>query len=223
MGAAAPNPARRSIASRMDASIVGRRFIAGTRTTQQPGKSRQGRQRRGRFQTCPALKNPTKGGFQTRLYKHRVSRPDGTHHGLSFRRYPAMNCRATFSCPFGTVAEQSEYSIMPTEQALERHRKLIEEGWTRRFTADEPRSVGNEGALRIPGPGSSGDIRDARRGPGMRRLFRYAGIRGSVQNHLYPRQSRPGKGPVNGFVRLRAQPYFTRRQAGPCFCPSLIM
>jgi hypothetical protein len=28
---------------------------------------------------------------------------------------------------------------MPTEQALERHRKLIEEGWTRRFTADEPR------------------------------------------------------------------------------------
>jgi len=28
---------------------------------------------------------------------------------------------------------------MPTEQALEGHRKLIEEGWTRRFTAEEPR------------------------------------------------------------------------------------
>ncbi len=28
---------------------------------------------------------------------------------------------------------------MQKEQALERHRKLIEEGWTRRFTAEEPR------------------------------------------------------------------------------------
>ncbi len=28
---------------------------------------------------------------------------------------------------------------MPTEQALERHRKLIEKGWIRRFTAEEPR------------------------------------------------------------------------------------
>ncbi len=28
---------------------------------------------------------------------------------------------------------------MPTEQALERHRKLVEEGWIRRFTAEEPR------------------------------------------------------------------------------------
>lgn len=28
---------------------------------------------------------------------------------------------------------------MPTEQAVERHRKLIAEGWTRRFTAEEPR------------------------------------------------------------------------------------
>ena len=28
---------------------------------------------------------------------------------------------------------------MPTQQAVERHKKLIEEGWTRRFTADEPR------------------------------------------------------------------------------------
>jgi hypothetical protein len=28
---------------------------------------------------------------------------------------------------------------MPTEQALERHRKLIGKGWIRRFTAEEPR------------------------------------------------------------------------------------
>ena len=28
---------------------------------------------------------------------------------------------------------------MPTKQALERHRKLVEEGWIRRFTAEEPR------------------------------------------------------------------------------------
>jgi hypothetical protein len=28
---------------------------------------------------------------------------------------------------------------MQKEQALERHKKLIEEGWTRRFTAEEPR------------------------------------------------------------------------------------
>jgi hypothetical protein len=28
---------------------------------------------------------------------------------------------------------------MLTDQALERHRKLIEEGWIRRFTAEEPR------------------------------------------------------------------------------------
>ncbi len=28
---------------------------------------------------------------------------------------------------------------MPKEQAHERHRKLIAEGWTRRFTAEEPR------------------------------------------------------------------------------------
>jgi len=28
---------------------------------------------------------------------------------------------------------------VPAEQAPERHRKLIEEGWTRRFTAEEPR------------------------------------------------------------------------------------
>jgi len=28
---------------------------------------------------------------------------------------------------------------MPTGQALERHRNLIEKGWIRRFTAEEPR------------------------------------------------------------------------------------
>ncbi len=28
---------------------------------------------------------------------------------------------------------------MPTEQALERHRRLVEKGWIRRFTAEEPR------------------------------------------------------------------------------------
>jgi len=28
---------------------------------------------------------------------------------------------------------------MQTEQALERHRKLVEKGWIRRFTAEEPR------------------------------------------------------------------------------------
>jgi hypothetical protein len=28
---------------------------------------------------------------------------------------------------------------MPTDHAMERHRKLIEEGWIRRFTAEEPR------------------------------------------------------------------------------------
>ena len=28
---------------------------------------------------------------------------------------------------------------MSTEEALERHRKLIEKGWIRRFTAEEPR------------------------------------------------------------------------------------
>ena len=28
---------------------------------------------------------------------------------------------------------------MQKEQALERHRKLVEVGWTRRFTAEEPR------------------------------------------------------------------------------------
>ncbi|HTY25392.1 MAG TPA: hypothetical protein VMC85_19835 [Desulfomonilaceae bacterium] len=29
--------------------------------------------------------------------------------------------------------------MMEREQALERHRKLTQEGWTRRFTAEEPR------------------------------------------------------------------------------------
>jgi hypothetical protein len=38
-----------------------------------------------------------------------------------------------------TIPQFVEHSIMPTEQTLERHRKLIDEGWTRRFTAEEPR------------------------------------------------------------------------------------
>ncbi len=29
--------------------------------------------------------------------------------------------------------------IMEKEKSLERHRKLLEDGWVRRFTADEPR------------------------------------------------------------------------------------
>ena len=48
------------LASRMDAMIVGRRFIAGANgadKSRSPVRDGSG----GRFQTCPVSKNPTKG------------------------------------------------------------------------------------------------------------------------------------------------------------------
>ena len=86
----------RLLASRMDAPIVGRRFIAGTNgaeKSESPG--RDGCVGAG-FQTCPCLGNPAKG---------RVSK---LNRNSFFAIFPAMNYRATFSRPFGALAEPNK-------------------------------------------------------------------------------------------------------------------